>query len=116
MKSHELSKHFVGLSNKVIEHKTLIRKYLQDKSLKEYTREFELFFKEEKHILPKQESAVLNKISINNGAVHSIFSTLEQDITFEDAKDSKGKKHKLITQSDVNINLKSNDRTLRKNS
>ncbi|GMO15293.1 MAG: oligoendopeptidase F [Mycoplasmoidaceae bacterium] len=116
MKSHEFSKHFVGVSNAILENKNKIRKYLLDKNLKEYTRSYELLFKEEKHILSKKENETINKISINNGAVGNIFSTLQKDIKFDDAKDSKGKLHPLITQTDVTKNLKNADRTLRMNS
>jgi hypothetical protein len=41
---------------------------------------------------------------------------LEQDITFDDALDSKGVPHKLITHADITKNLKQKDRVLRKNS
>jgi oligoendopeptidase F len=75
-----------------------------------------LLFKEKKHILSSSDNALLSKISINNPAVHSIFSTLvDGDIKFDNVVDAKNKLHELPTSSAVFLNLKSNDQILRKN-
>ena len=103
--------------NIIIENEEIIKKYLQDKKLEQYIRDFNLIFKSKKHILEKNVEKALSSISINNSSVDDIFTTLtDNDLPFDDAIDSKGKKHKLKTASDVFINLKSTDRKLRKTS
>jgi oligoendopeptidase F len=111
-----LSKHFIGVTNSIIKNKNKINVYLRNKELNDYQRAYDLIFKDKPHILSDENNKAINKISINNSAVGSIFSTLEQDIKFEDALDSKNKPHKLITNTDVVKNLKNKDRVLRKNS
>jgi oligoendopeptidase F len=117
MKGHEFSKKFSGLVNTVLENEEKIRKYIsQDPYLKQYERSYELLFKTKKHILDKKENQLISKISINNSAVHSIFSTLTTtDIKFNDVVDGKGKKVELSTMAKVFTLLKSKDRILRKN-
>ncbi|GHU47993.1 hypothetical protein FACS1894218_3710 [Bacilli bacterium] len=104
-----------GLNNKIIKDELKIRKYLKDKTIAEYQRHYELSFRNKPHILPDAEQKVLSTMSIIDGGFSTIFSTLNDgEIKFEDAVNHKNKKIPLRTVSDVMMNLKHQDRSLRK--
>lgn len=116
MKRNEFSQHFSGFTNMLIENEEKIKEFLQDKQLQEYHRSYDMIFSRKQHILSKEQNQLISKISINNSAVHSIFSTLTtQDIKYADALSSSKKKIPLPTMSSVFTYLKNPDRELRKN-
>jgi oligoendopeptidase F len=104
-----------GLSNKIIKNETKIRQYLKDKDVVEHKRHYELTFRNKPHVLPDDQQKVLSTMGIINSGFATIFSTLnDSEIKFEDAIDSKHKHIPLKTISDVMINIKHQDRTIRK--
>ncbi len=69
------------------------------------------------HTLSKTEETLLARISKSDGGVEEMYDSLTtSDIKFADAIDSNGKKHPIKTQSEVFVNLKSRDRSIRKTS
>ncbi len=115
VKANEYSVKLSSYDNVVLKNEKLIRNYLIDNSLREYQRSFDLIFKTKKHILSDIEEKLLSKVSITNGAADSTFSTLtDNDIKFNDAINSKGKKIPIKTVADVSKLLKSNDRAVRR--
>lgn len=102
--------------NVVIKNKHLITKYLKDKSLNCFKREFDLIFRFEPHILKPEIENTLTKLSVCNGGIPHIFSILtDSDLKFKPAKDSNNKLYELNTISDVTKLLKNPDRVIRKN-
>ncbi|GHU27377.1 hypothetical protein FACS1894152_3920 [Bacilli bacterium] len=115
MEGNAFSVQLSGLSNKIIKNEVKIRKYLKDKTIAEHQRHYELSFRNKPHILSDPEQKVLSTMGIINGGFSSIFSTLNDgEIKFEPAIDSRNKKIPLDTISDVMINLKHQDRLVRK--
>lgn len=116
MKSHEYSQKFATLSNVIIKNEKKIKSYLTDKALVKYTKAYERTLRYKPHILSEEVNKAISKISINNGAVGSVFSTLvDEDIKIPDALDKNNKPIAIPTQSKVHELLKSEDRVLRKN-
>jgi oligoendopeptidase F len=102
-------------TNRIIEKEKTIRKYLSDKELHFYQREFELVFRVKPHTLSTEQEKIMSKTSIFHGGFSTIFNTLsDTDIKFDDAYDSKKHKVPLKTIADVMINIKAKDRILRK--
>ncbi len=102
-------------SNLLLKNKSVVENYLKDPALIKYKRSYKLFFKSKKHILSDELESILSKLSINNAGIEDVFSTLvDNDLKYADATNSAGKKVPLKTVSDIVINLKSDDRKLRK--
>jgi oligoendopeptidase F len=101
--------------NVIIKNKKKICNYLEKKEISCYKRCFDLIFKYEPHILEKNVESKLAKLSGINNGFEEIFDILTNvDIKYNDAVDSKGKKHKILNDADVVLLLKSQDRKLRK--
>ncbi len=116
MIDNQISSQMSDYTNIVIKNKKLIQTYLKDKSLKKYQIGFNRILRFEPHILEHKVEKSLAKISLANGGVAHVFSTLtDSDLKFKPAIDKNGKLNKIITTSDVIKYLKSDDRVLRKN-
>ena len=114
--SNQISSQMSDYANIVIKNKKTIQSYLNNKDLKKYQKEFDDIFKLEPHILEPNVEKALSKVSLANGGIAHVFSTLtDSDLKFQPAKDKNGKLNPIITASDVTKYLKLNDRTLRKN-
>ncbi len=112
----DLSNQMSDYENIVIDYEKQIRSYLKDSSLKEYQRGFELIFRQKNHILKPEIEKIIDKLSITDEAVDTVFTTLtDSDLKFKDVKDSKDKIHKINNASDAAALLKNSDRVLRKN-
>lgn len=115
--SIEFNKVFSDYDNVILANKAKVMQYLQNPKISEYQRSFNLIFRYEPHVLSKDNELLLSQISIYNGGVDDIYSSLtDSDLTFNDAKDSKGNIVKITTQADVFKNLRSQDEELRKTS
>jgi len=115
--SIEFNKVFSDYDNVILANKAKVMQYLQNPKICEYQRSFNLIFRYEPHVLSKDNELLLSQISIYNGGVDDIYSSLtDSDLTFNDAKDSKGNIVKITTQADVFKNLRSQDEELRKTS
>lgn len=104
-------------TNLVLDNEKKIRSYLQDPSIKEWTREFDLIFKNRKHVLDKKSELLMTKVAPATSGINDVFTTLtDSDLKFDDAVDKKGKKHKIETISDaIKLMKDPTDRTLRMN-
>ncbi len=103
--------------NRILDNETKVLDYLKDPEIKEYTRSFDHILKMKPHTLSKTEETLLARISKSDGGVEEMYDSLTtSDIKFADAIDSNGKKHPIKTQSEVFVNLKSRDRSIRKTS
>lgn len=112
----EFSNQLADYENIVIAHEKEITEYLSNKDLEEYRRDFNLIFRLKDHILAPEIEKVVDKLSITDGEVNTIFTTLtDSDLKFNSAVDSKGKLHPIHTASDASALLKNKDRVLRKN-
>ncbi len=102
--------------NLVLKNKKKILEFLEDKRLKEYRRGYQLLFEKSKHILSEKEEMLLTKLSKLAGSYEEIYTAVtDSTIKFDDALDSKGKKHKIGSVAEVFKLLKSKDGVLRKN-
>jgi oligoendopeptidase F len=116
LKNNEYNQKFSSLTNLIYRNEKKIRQYLKDKSLLKYQREYHCIFRNKPHVLSPIENLTISKISINNDAIGSVFSTLlDEDIKFRDALDKNNKSIKLETFAKIQQLLKSSDRVLRKN-
>lgn len=114
--SNKISSQMSDYANIVIKNKKMIQSYINNKCLKKYQKEFNDIFKLEAHILEPNVEKALSKVSLANGGVAHVFSTLtDSDLKFQPAKDKNGKLNPIVTASDATKYLKSNDRILRKN-
>ena len=103
--------------NRIYKNEKKIYEYLKNSEISEYKRSFDNVIKFKSHNLSDESENLLSKLSIADGGVEEMYSTLiDSEIKFDDAIDKNNKKHKIEKHSDVMINLKSLDRTLRKNS
>ena len=103
-------------SNIVIKNKKKILQYLKDDRLKEYRRDYNIFFKKQKHVLSLKEEKILSSYSQVEDGYEDVYSTLvDGTIKFNSVKDKNNKDIKINNISDVTFYLKSSDRTLRKN-
>ena len=115
IESKQFAEQTADLTNMIIANKEKIQKYLNEPKYKPYTRFFELSFREEKHILSKQEEQLLTSLSVLNNAASDVFDTLTRsEIKFDPAYSKAKKPHKINTLADVAPLMKSNDRELRK--
>ena len=99
---------------RIMKHKNNIKKWIELPSFKNYKKGYEKVFEEEKHQLSKAIQEYRTKAARGNVEVATPFSILtDAELVFEDAIDSKGKKHKVnhATMSKLN---KHNDVKLRK--
>ncbi len=102
--------------NLILKNKQKVRKFLEDKRLKEYRRGYEILFSKAKHILSEKEEMLLTKLSKLSGSYEEIYSAVtDATIKFNDVCDSKGKNHKIGSMAEVFKLLKSKDALLRKN-
>ncbi|XQP55570.1 MAG: oligoendopeptidase F [Mycoplasmoidaceae bacterium] len=115
--SNELALKTSHWTNLVLENEDKIKFYLRDPELKKWTREFDLIFKNKKHVLDKKSELLLTKVAPAIAGINDVYSTLtDSDLKFADAIDSKGSAHKIDNISDAIKLLKEpSDRTLRKN-
>ncbi len=114
-KSNEYSVAVSNYNNVVIKNKTKILEYLKDPEIQEYKIGFDRIFESSKHMLDAKSELLLAKLSIYTPGIEDTYSTLiDNDLKYEDAINSKGKKVKLATQADIFRNLKSTDPVLRK--
>ena len=114
--SNQISSQISDYVNVVIKNKKLIQSYLTKSDLKKYQKAFDHTFKLEPHILTPEVEKALSKISLANGGIGHVFSTLtDSDLKFAPVKDKDGKLIEIKTVSDVTRYLKSTDRVLRKN-
>jgi len=114
--SNQISSQMSDYVNVVIKNKKLIQSYLTKSDLKKYQKAFNHTFKLEPHILTPEVEKALSKISLANGGIGHVFSTLtDSDLKFSSVKDKDGKLIEIKTVSDVTRYLKSTDRVLRKN-
>lgn len=113
--ANELALKVSNWTNLVLENEKQIRSYLKDPKLKAWSREFELIFKNRKHILDKKSELLLTKVAPATSGIGDVYTTLtDSDLKFEDAIDKKGQKHKIENISDVIKILKNpSDRQLR---
>ena len=87
---------------------------LEDKRFKDYENTIKDIIKLKPHKLDENTNTILSKMGNflgNNSNLHSILT--DSEMYFEDATDSKGKKHKVDNAS-APIYLRSNDKILRK--
>ena len=116
IKANIFSQRISDYDNIIIANKVVIKKYLKDKKLCEYTRVFDHIFRYEPHILKPEHEQILSKLSIYSSGIEHVYNTLTNiDIKYGDAKDKNNKPVKLVTRSDIGKYLKSHDRILRKN-
>ena len=116
IKANIFSQKISDYDNIIIANKEVIKKYLKDKELCEYTRVFDHIFRYEPHILKPEHEQILSKLSIYSSGIEHVYNTLTNiDIKYGDAKDKNNKSVKLVTRSDIGKYLKSHDRILRKN-
>ncbi|MBQ6970516.1 hypothetical protein IJQ19_02900 [bacterium] len=105
------------LTNIILKNQKTIQKYLEDKQLKKYKREFYLIFRQKPHILKEAYENLLSRLSGTINNTGDIFSTLtNSDLEFsEPVSDNKNKKHHIKNAYDlIKILETSNDRVLRK--
>ncbi|MEF9985446.1 MAG: oligoendopeptidase F [Malacoplasma sp.] len=112
----ELSKKTSSSANIVIKNKSKVLKYLNNPILKDYVREYDIFFKSQKHILSPKEEKLLSTQSIIDDGFEEVYSSLvDGTITFDSVKTSTGKTIKIKNSAEFSKLLISKDRTLRKN-
>ncbi len=92
----KISSKLFWTTNEIINNKKKIRKYLETDKLKDYKITFERIFRSEKHRLSDESEKLVSEISQALGAPGELFTSLtDGDFKFNDAVDSKKKKHKL---------------------
>lgn len=103
-------------TNRVIKEKNNIRCYLEDPKISEYSREFELIFRNEMHMLNDAEEKILAQLSLPLSGYGDVFSVLtDNDLKFNDVLDSQNKLHKIDNFIKGYTLLRNEDRVLRKN-
>ena len=97
-----------------VKRKTLLGFIEENPELKTYEFVIKDALRQKEHVLGKKEEAVLAQMGEVTGATNDIFTMLNNaDIRFEDAVDSKGRKHP-VTHGSYGKLLESKDRELRK--
>lgn len=92
-----------------------IKKLMADERFANYKISLDNFVRNKDHVLSEKEEALLSKASRVLGGYSDVFDQLDNlDLKFNDALDSKGKKHE-VNQHNYSELLESEDRTLRKN-
>lgn len=104
-----------NFTNKVIENEGKIRGYLEDPKIEDYSREFELIFREKHHILSDSEEALVSQLAHPLSGYGDVFRTLtDNDLKFADAITSDGVKKPVDNFITGYTYLKDKDRELRK--
>jgi len=99
---------------RIFKNEAKIKKYLKNPKLKNYVTGYERIFETKKHQLPSVIQEYRTKASRGDMEVSKPFSILtDAELQFEDAIDSKGKKHKL-NHSTLQALTKHKDAKLRK--
>lgn len=112
----DLSQKTSSISNIIIKNKTVINRYLKNPLLKDYVREYQIFFENQKHILSPKEEKILATQSIIDDGFEEIYSSLtDGTIKFENVIDSNQKSIKIKSVAEFSKLLMSKDRVLRKN-
>lgn len=108
---------FANQKNIILENEKKILSYLKEKDLADYTREFELIFREKKHKITEKEEELLTRLSPTLGSNSTIYEILSySEIELMPAKNEKGKQIKFESISDIHYILEKNkDEELRKN-
>ncbi len=115
--SNEFSVKMANYDNLIIKHAKKVQEYLKDPRISEHLIGFNEILRYQPHILDEASEKLLATLSKCDGGIGEMYSTLtDAEIKYDDAIDSKGKKHKIDNMSQVFINLKAADRTLRKTS
>ena len=113
--NHTFLKEVSDSTNFILKNKKIIKKYLLDEKLKPYRFGFNILFKKQKHILPKNQEKLLSQVSRGFSDTERQFSILSNsELIYKPVLDSKNKKHKL-TQGNYSNLMKSKDPILRKN-
>lgn len=93
--------------------KTLL-KLMSDKKFSDYSEVLRYHIKNKKHMLSLEKEEVIAEMGDFLGGAYDVFSKYANvDVDFEDAIDSKGKKHKVDNET-ASIYMQSEDRVLRK--
>ncbi len=117
IEDNKFSLAFVNQKNIILSKEKEIKKYLEDKNLKKYEREFNLIFRSKKHKLTEKEEILLTKLSPSLSTASSVFEILTySEIELLPAKNKNNKEIKFDSVSDIHFILEKNkDEVLRKN-
>ncbi|MBQ7351387.1 MAG: oligoendopeptidase F [Clostridia bacterium] len=92
-----------------------LKKLMNNPKFELYKLSLDNFLRNKDHVLSEKEEELLSKAGRSLGGFSDVFDNLDNlDLKFEDAKDSKGKKHE-VNQHNYSELLESSDRELRKN-
>ena len=115
-KLNEFSVKTADFTNRVIKEKNNIRVYLENSKISEYSREFELIFRNEAHLLNDTEEKLLAQLAMPLTGYGEVFSVLtDNDLKFNSVLDEKGNLHKIDNFITGYTLLRDKDRVLRKN-
>lgn len=113
---NEFSVKTSDFTNRVIKEQNNIRCYLENPKISEYSRAFELIFRNQPHMLNDTEEKILAQLTIPLSGYGDIFSVLtDNDLHFNNVIDSEGKEHKIDNFIAGYSLLRNQDRELRKN-
>ena len=102
-------------TNRVIKNESKIRIYLEDPKIEDYSRYFELIFRQKPHTLSDSEEALVSQLAHPLSGYGDIFRTLtDNDLKFADAITSDGVKKPVDNFITGYTYLKEKDRELRK--
>lgn len=94
---------------------SLLRDLITDGDFADYTQYLGNLIRQRQHVLSLPEETLLAKSTLSASAPQEIFHTLVgADLTFQDALDSKGQKHK-VSEGSYLLSMTDTDRTLRQN-
>lgn len=92
-----------------------IRKLMNDNRFELYRLSLDNFLRNKNHVLSEKEEELISKAGRSLGGFSDVFDNLDNlDLKFNEALDSKGKKHE-VNQHNYSELLESKDRVLRKN-
>lgn len=115
--SNEYAVKMSNYENLIIKNYQKISEYLKDKEINEYQLAFDEIIRYREHILDDKSEELLTKLAKCDGGVEQMYdSIIESEIKYDDVYDNKHKKYKINNMSQLFINLKANDRKLRKSS
>lgn len=102
-------------TNRVIKEKNNIRCYLENPKISDYSRAFELIFRNESHLLSEAEEKIVTQLSMPLSGYGEVFGVLsDNDLKFQDAYDSENNPHKIDNFITGYSLLRNKDRNLRK--
>lgn len=111
---YELSSALSSHDTIVLEKEALIREYLKDVDLQKYTLKYNEILRYKPYTLNEKESKLYSTLTRQDSGFSTIFSTFtNNDLKFNDAVDSKGKKYPIKNEADAFVLLKKKDRKLR---